>query len=81
MSSNTEPQSQSEQETPTSKTRLVDIEITNQNEAFTMLIQFLSLAQNRGVYRFDESAKIWECLKYFKGVVQTEEKPVEENSN
>jgi hypothetical protein len=44
---------------------LTDIEITNQNIAFNVLISFITLAQKRGTFSINESAKIWECLKYF----------------
>jgi len=48
------------------QTRLVDIPITNQNEALQVIATFLNLAQKRGVFSIDESAKIWECLKFFQ---------------
>ena len=48
------------------KVRLVDIPITNQNEALNMIVTFLNLAQKRGTFTIDESAKIWECVKYFQ---------------
>ena len=46
--------------------RLVDTEIVNENVAFNLIISFLSLAQKRGAFGFDESAKIWECIKKFQ---------------
>lgn len=45
--------------------RLVDIEVTNDNIALNLMVSFLNLAQRRGAYSLDESAKIWECLKRF----------------
>ena len=48
------------------QTRLVDITVTNQNDALQLIATFLTLAQKRGVFTLDESAKIWECLKYFQ---------------
>lgn len=57
----------SELPTPVQKeVKLVDIEIKDENTSFNMLINFLSLAQKRGVFTFDESAKIWECIKMFQ---------------
>ena len=44
---------------------LTDIEVTNQNVAFNVLISFITVAQKRGTFSINESAKIWECLKYF----------------
>ena len=46
--------------------RLVDVEISNQNDALQLLVNFLNLAQKRGAFNIDESAKIWECIKYFQ---------------
>jgi hypothetical protein len=44
---------------------LVDTEITNENTALNVIISFLNLAQNRGVFNLKESAKIWECVQLF----------------
>ena len=49
-----------------SKTRLVDVPITNQNEALQLIVTFLNLAQKRGAFTLDESAKLWECVKHFQ---------------
>jgi hypothetical protein len=46
--------------------RLVDIEVTNENVALNLLVGFLNLAQKRGAFTMDESAKIWECVKKFQ---------------
>ena len=46
--------------------RLVDVPITNQNEALQLIVTFLNLAQKRGAFTLDESAKIWECVKHFQ---------------
>jgi hypothetical protein len=46
--------------------KLVDVSIRDKNEAFQALIKFLALAQSRGVYTFDESAKIYECIQMFR---------------
>jgi hypothetical protein len=48
------------------QTRIVDIPVTNQNEALQLIATFLNLAQKRGAFSLDESAKIWECIKYFQ---------------
>ena len=44
-----------------------DVPVTNQNEALQMLVYFINLAQKRGTYSIDESAKIYECIKIFSG--------------
>ena len=46
--------------------RLVDVAIKNQNEALQLIVTFLNLAQKRGAFNLDESAKIWECIKHFQ---------------
>jgi hypothetical protein len=48
------------------KTRLVDVPINNQNEALQLIVTFLNLAQKRGAFTLDESAKLWECVKMFQ---------------
>jgi hypothetical protein len=48
------------------KTRLVDVPVTNQNEALQLIVTFLNLAQKRGAFTLDESAKLWECVKKFQ---------------
>ena len=46
---------------------LLSAEIENQNVALNVLIGFLGVAQRRGVFAIDESAKIFECIKSFRG--------------
>jgi hypothetical protein len=46
--------------------RLVQIEVTDQNIALNIIVSFLSVAQKRGVFGIQESAKIWECIKMFE---------------
>jgi len=48
------------------KTRLVDVPVTSQNEALQLIVTFLNLAQKRGAFTLDESAKLWECVKMFQ---------------
>jgi hypothetical protein len=55
-----------EQLHPQPSEKLVNVEIANENVAFNLIISFLTLAQKRGAFGFDESAKIWECIKKFQ---------------
>jgi hypothetical protein len=48
------------------QTKLVDVQITNENMALNVIISFVSLAQKRGIFTLEESAKIWECIKKFQ---------------
>jgi hypothetical protein len=45
------------------KVRISDVKINNPNDALNGLAGFVHLAQQRGVYSFEESAKIFECIK------------------
>lgn len=45
--------------------KLVEIEVNDQNKALNVLVSFVNLAQKRGAFNLDESAKIWECVKFF----------------
>jgi hypothetical protein len=56
-----------EQESDITKdVRLVDVQVKDENIALNMMVSFLHLAQKRGAFTIDESAKIWECIKKFQ---------------
>lgn len=55
-----------EQEPSKPQVRLTDLEIDNEVTALNVMVQFLGLAQKRGAFTIDESAKIWECVKKFQ---------------
>ena len=46
--------------------KLVNVPITDESVALNVMVSFLSLANKRGVFGIDESAKIWECVKMFQ---------------
>jgi hypothetical protein len=46
--------------------KLTDVEVKDEFVALNLLVSFISLAQKRGTYTLDESAKIWECIKKFQ---------------
>ena len=50
----------------TPQTKLVDVDLSSQNVALNVIIGFITLGQQRGVYSIQESAKIWECIKVFQ---------------
>lgn len=50
-------------ENPTS---LTDIEVKDENVALNLFVSFLNLAQRRGAFNMQESAKIWECIQKFQ---------------
>ena len=46
--------------------KLVDVNVENENVALNLLVGFVNMAQQKGVYNIQESAKIWECIKTFQ---------------
>jgi hypothetical protein len=44
---------------------LSDVKVTNENEALNMMVSFLHIAQKRGAFNLQESAKIWDCIQMF----------------
>lgn len=46
--------------------KLVNVQINDENTALNVMVSFLALAQKRGSFTLDESAKIWECIKKFQ---------------
>jgi hypothetical protein len=48
--------------------RLVDAVIYDQNIALNVIVGFIGVAQKRGCFAIDESAKIYECIKMFQGM-------------
>ena len=49
------------------QTRLVDVDVKDPNMALNVMVSFLNLANKRGAFSLDESAKIWECASKFGG--------------
>jgi len=65
-----QPQAQPDQpESDESQVLLVNVPVTDQNVALNLMISFLSLANKRGAFGIDESAKIWECIQIFQNPV------------
>ena len=48
------------------KTRLLNMPINTENDALNVIVSFLNIAQRRGSFSLDESAKIFECIKKFQ---------------
>jgi hypothetical protein len=46
--------------------QLLATPIQNENDALNVMVSFLNLAQRRGVFSINESAKIWECIRVFQ---------------
>lgn len=50
---------------PVEKKKVSEIVIVTQTDALNVLVGFVNLAQQRGVFSIEESAKIWECVSKF----------------
>ena len=59
------PQQEPQQEPQSVQPSITDINITDENTALNVMVSFLHLAQKRGVFNIQESAKVWECVKLF----------------
>lgn len=46
--------------------QLLLMPIQTENDALTAMVSFLNLAQRRGSFSINESAKIWECIRVFQ---------------
>jgi len=60
---------------PQQEQRLTDVKIVDENTALNVMVSFLNLAQKRGTFSIDESAKIWECIQKF---IQQQQQPAPE---
>ena len=54
------------------QTKLVNATISDQHVALNVLVGFIGVAQRRGTFALDESAKIYECIKMFQGTVASD---------
>jgi len=45
--------------------KLSDINVNNEQIALNLMVAFCNAAQSRGVFNLEESAKLWECVKFF----------------
>jgi hypothetical protein len=52
-------------QSPFLSNELTKIKVTDENVALNIMVSFLNIAQRRGVFTFDESSKIWECVQMF----------------
>jgi len=50
---------------PSREMTLINMPITDDNAALNVLVGFVGLAQKRGAFNIQESAKLWECVQRF----------------
>ena len=59
--------SESSQNVPEKKeVKLTEVQVTSEVVALNLIVSFLNVAQRRGAFTMDESAKIWECVTKFQ---------------
>lgn len=56
---------------------VMDVEIKDENTSLNVLVTFLNIAQKRGAFNIQESAKIWECIKLFQKNAAAAEAPAQ----
>ena len=45
---------------------VMDIPVTDENSALNVMVAFLGVAQKRGTFAINESAKIYDCIQVFQ---------------
>ena len=45
---------------------LLSVPVQTENDALNLLVQYLNVAQHRGVFSIAESSKIYDCIKVFQ---------------
>ena len=58
-------QQEPQQEPQSVQPSITDVNITDENTALNVMVSFLHLAQKRGAFNIQESAKVWDCVKLF----------------
>ncbi len=56
---------QNAQQQKPQEVRITEVNIDSENVALNVMVGLLNLAQRRGAYNMEESAKAWECIKMF----------------
>jgi hypothetical protein len=46
--------------------KISEVEVTDENVALNLMVAFLDSAQKKGAFTFEESSKIWECIRKFQ---------------
>jgi len=61
----TPPQTPTPTQTPSQVPELLNIEVKDQITALNVLINYITIAQKRGIFSIQESAHIWSCIQLF----------------
>ena len=57
---------QIQEENQQTQVNILDVDVTDENVALNLLVNFVNIAQKRGVYSLPEASKIWECIRRFQ---------------
>lgn len=66
QSSSDDAQTNAQDSADDSKIDLLTVEVKDDNTALNVIVGFLGIAQRRGVFAINESAKIFECIQQFQ---------------
>lgn len=53
-------------ETAQQQVNILEVDVTDENVALNLLVNFVSIGQKRGVFSLPEASKIWECVRKFQ---------------
>lgn len=59
----TQPEQQQQQQEQ--QASIMNVNVVDENTALNVMVSFLHLAQKRGAFNLQESAKVWDCVKLF----------------
>lgn len=65
-SSETPTPTQENQSQDANQVNILDVDVTDENVALNLIVNFVNIAQKRGVYSLPEASKIWECIQRFQ---------------
>ena len=54
------------EENQQTQVNILDVDVTDENVALNLLVNFVNIAQKRGIYSLPEASKIWECIRRFQ---------------
>ena len=63
---NSNSQTQTQTQAQQNQVPLSKIEIKDENIALNVMVAMLNMAQRRGAFSMEESAKTWECIQKFQ---------------
>ena len=54
------------EENQQTQVNILDVDVTDENVALNLLVNFVNIAQKRGIYSLPEASEIWECIHRFQ---------------